>query len=58
MKIASLNVSGIRTTHRIQAVTHYLDKFKIDVLFLQETHIDNVKLRKQIEEQLEGKIYY
>ena len=58
MRIASFNASGLRRTQKIQSVKHYIDKFKLHILFLQETHIDNLKLGRQIETELDGKIFW
>ena len=58
MRIASLNVNGIRNTLRIQSIKHYIEKFHIHILFLQETHVDNLKLGREIEDELGGKVYW
>ena len=39
-------------------MTNYINKFKLDILLLQETHVDNLRLGKQIEQKLGGKIFW
>ena len=58
MKIASLNVCGFKTSYKLESVRYYIEKFKLDILFLQETHVDNLQLGRTIENKLNGKIYW
>lgn len=62
MKIGTLNVKGLkgqqlRKTKLLQ-IESYIKKHKIDVLFLQETHVDQLTLGNEIAETLGGKIFW
>ena len=58
MRIDTLNCNGLRVPYRIHLVKNYIDKFKLDILFLQETFTDNLNFGRQIEQTLGGKIYW
>ena len=58
MKIGTLNIDGLKRTNRLPAIEHYIDKFNIDILLLQETHVDTLKLGREIESILGGKMFW
>ena len=58
MKIGTLNISGLRTLNKVHAIEHYIDKFNIDILLLQETHVDTLSLGREIESSLGGKMFW
>ena len=47
-----------KTSYKLESVRNYIEKFKIDILFLQETHIDNLHLGQTIDNKLGGKTYW
>ena len=49
LKIASININGFRSNHKRILVEQFVSQNKIDILLLQETHVDNVRLANQIE---------
>ena len=61
MKIGTLNVNGLnidQTGLKLTSIDTYIQKYGIDILFLQETHIDNLDLGNKIAEKLGGKIFW
>ena len=58
MKFATLNCNGFKSLRKLESVQYYLEKYRLDILFLQETHVDNLKLGKEIEQSLGGKILW
>ena len=59
LKIASLNCNGLRSSKKQDLIRDFATRNKIDILFLQETFVDNFKLAKSIEQKfnLEKKMY-
>lgn len=51
-KISSLNCRGLNNRNKILFLKDTLDMFKIDICFLQETHLDNEKQISFLTEQL------
>ena len=59
MLIGTQNCRGLHLENdKVLNLKLMLDKEKIDILFLQETHVDNVKLAKSIENKLDGKLFW
>ena len=61
MKIGTLNVNGLHSNQarlKITSLDALIQKHKIDILYLQETHIDSLDLGNRIADQLGGKIFW
>ena len=60
MLIGTQNCRGLHfdINNKINNLKLLIEKEKLDVLFLQETHVDTLKLGKCIENKLEGKIIW
>ena len=58
MKYGTLNVGGLRTSIKQNSVKHLIDEHKIDILFLQETHVDTLELGRKIERYFGGHIFW
>ena len=60
MLIGTQNCRGLHfdMNDKINNLKLLIEKEKLDVLFLQETHVDTLKLGKCIENKLEGKIIW
>ena len=61
MKIGTLNVNGLHSDQsrlKLTSLDALIQKHKIDILYLQETHIDNLDLGNRIADQLGGKIFW
>lgn len=58
VKIYSLNCKGLKTPHKVALLQQRLEHYKVDICFLQETHVDNIKLAKEIESKLNGKMFW
>ena len=58
--ISSLNINGFRSNQKQRLVKQFIDQNKIDILLLQETFADNLRLAKSIEStlKLENKIIW
>ena len=58
--ITSLNINGFRSNQKQRSVKQFIDQNKIDILLLQETFVDNLRLAKSIESilELENKIIW
>ena len=50
LKVASLNVNGLRSKLKQDLVKDFATKNHIDIMLLQETYIDNISLAKSIEQ--------
>ena len=57
-RIFSINCNGLRGTNRVEFLKDKINKFRIDICFIQETYIGNVKAAKLIESKLGGKVYW
>lgn len=57
-RIFSLNCNGLKSKDRVFYLRERLRQYKVDVCFLQETHVDNAFLGNSIEKILEGKIFW
>ena len=51
LKILSLNCNGFRSHFKQNLIKDFATKNKIDILLLQETYVDNLKLAKSIEQK-------
>ena len=51
--ISSLNINGFRSNQKQRLVKQFIDQNKIDILLLQETFVDNLRLANSIESTLE-----
>lgn len=58
MLIGSLNCNGLRDQNKVQLVKHLIDREKIDVLFLQETHIDTLNFGRKVACKLGGHVFW
>ena len=63
MKIGTLNVNGLNANRgparlKLTSLDMLIQKHKIDILLLQETHIDKLDLGKKIAEQLGGNMFW
>ena len=59
MIIGTQNCKGLQLDRsKTDCLKILLDKEKIDILFLQETHVDTLKLGKHIENKLDGKMFW
>ena len=54
LTIASINVNGFRTKLKHDLIRQFVTQHKFDILLLQETHVENVKLAKSIEQTLQS----
>ena len=52
LKIASLNINGFRTKLKHDLVRQFVTDHKLDILLIQETHVENLTLAKSIEQTL------
>ena len=44
LKIASLNINGFRTKLKHDLVRQFVTDHKLDILLIQETHVENLTL--------------
>ena len=51
--ITSLNINGFRSNQIQRLVKQFINQNKIDILLLQETFVDNLRLANSIESMLE-----
>ena len=58
IKIASLNCEGLHNLRKQKLIQEYCKREKIDVLFLQETHINSQKQATEISKILGGKTFW
>ena len=59
VKIFSLNCKGLRNTTKIELLAKRFQEYKVDICFLQETHIlFQSDLSRFIEQKCKGKIYW
>ncbi|PVD32215.1 hypothetical protein C0Q70_07644 [Pomacea canaliculata] len=58
MRISTLNCRGLRHDHKINALHQHIQKHNIDILLLQETHIDSLQIGNEIAQKLDGKIIW
>ena len=52
LKISSININGFRSKHKQYMIKQFVKENKVDILFLQETFVDNNYLAKAIENTL------
>ena len=55
---ASINCNGLREPTKIEYLKSVLEKEKIDVCFIQESHIDNFKIGKFVERKLNARTFW
>ena len=53
LNISSININGFRSNYKQRLVKQFIDQNKIDILLIQETFVDNMRLAKTIERTLE-----
>lgn len=58
LKIISLNCNGIRDYDKRTFLFNYLKVLECDIVFLQETHCDNIKLAKSWGNNWDGKCFW
>ena len=56
LKIFTLNINGLRSAERINYLKNFIISNSIDILCLQETHIDNFSSAKNIEQCLNPQV--
>ena len=49
LKIETININGFRSKQKQTFIKDYISTNKINILCIQETHVDNYKMSKQIE---------
>ena len=49
LKISSININGFRSKHKQYIIKQFVKENKVDILFVQETFVDNNYLAKAIE---------
>lgn len=50
--IYTLNINGLKSPYKIDKLKHFISSERIDILSLQETHVDNYFFAKNIELKL------
>ena len=58
MWLATLNCKGLRIQTKLDMLQTLIEKEHLDILFLQETHVDTLKFRKSIENKLRANIFW
>ena len=60
LNISTININGLRAPRKQLYLKDYIIKHKIDILCVQETHIENFLLSKNIERNfnLEKRVYW
>ena len=58
LSIATINCNGLRTGHKINLLKTLIQREKVNIVFLQETHVHNLQLGNEIADTLEGKIIW
>ena len=58
MWIATLNCKGLRQQNKLDMLNTIIEKEHLDILFLQETHVDALKLGKSIENKIGGNMFW
>ena len=53
LNISSININGFRSNYKHRLIKQFIDQNKIDILLIQETFVDNLRLAKSIEKTLE-----
>ena len=56
MLYGSQNCRGLR--YKADSLKLLLQRNNLDILLMQETHVENLKIGKSIEKQLDGKIFW
>ena len=54
---STINCNGLRTSQKIDLLKTLIDREKVDIVFLQETHVDSLKLGNEISTSLGGEGY-
>lgn len=52
LNIYTLNINGLRSPYKINRLLHFISTNRIDILCIQETHIENYFFAKSIESKL------
>ena len=58
LSIATINCNCLRTDHKINLLKTLIQREKVNIVFLQETHVDNLQLGNETADTLEGKIIW
>ena len=57
LKITTININGLRDNlNKRQILSHYTKNW--DIVFIQETHIDNINIAKELESTFNGKCFW
>ena len=55
---STINCNGLRTSQKIDLLKTLIDREKVDIVFLQETHVDSLKLGNEISNSLGGRVIW
>ena len=58
MWLATLNCKGLRLQNKLDMLHSLIERECLDILFLQETHVDNLKCGKSIERKIGANIFW
>jgi len=58
LKIETININGLRSKQKQTFIKDYISTNKINILCIQETHVDNYKMSKQIETLISKEYFY
>ena len=58
IRIITINCNGLREPYKISYLKSMLENDRIDVCFIQETHIDNINLGNLVERKLNFKCFW
>ena len=58
LKIETININGFRSTKKQTFIKDYILINKINILCIQETHVDDYKMSKQIENLISKEYFY
>ena len=53
LNISSININGFRSNYKHRLIKQFIEQNNIDILLMQETFVDNLRLAKSIEKTLE-----
>ena len=58
IKIATLNINGMKTPSTQCQLLHILDTYKFHILFIQETHVDNMSLGNVLKQKFNCEAFW
>ena len=58
LNIGSLNCNGLRDCQKIGLLQMFIERERVNIAFLQKTHIDSLKLGNEIATKLNGRIIW